>query len=156
VTPRRGYKLDWKFELLITGSAGDDYLELKRAAEAAVGVCGSLPLNRDSRLQPRLSTIYHFERTKKLLRSIQNPQDAPLDRGLFGAFHFVRYRSELGTCVYFTRLATTPAIVLVYALSTVPLDHMALRKLILSGHAHLIERLGLPPIPTSIRADAVN
>ena len=156
MAPKEGHKLGWKFELLITGSASDDYLDLKRAAEAAVGGYGPLPLNSDPRLQPRLSTIYHFERTKKLLRSIQDPQDTFLDRGLFGAFHFVRYRSEFGTCVYFTRIATYPAIVLVYALSTVPLDHMALHKLILLGNAAIIERLGLPPIPTSTRSGAIN
>ena len=148
--------MTWKFELLITDSASDDYLGLKRAAEAAVGGYGPLPLNSDPRLQPRLSTIYHFERTRKLLRSIQDPKDVSLDRGLFGELHFMRYRNELGTCIYFKRIATTPAIVLVYALSTVPLDHMALSKLILSGKADIIERLGLPPIPTSIRPDVVN
>jgi hypothetical protein len=156
MAPKEGHKLDWKFELLITTSAGDEYEKSKRAAEAAVEGYGPLPLNRDTRLQPRLSTIHHFERTQRLLRSIQNPQDVSLDQGLFGSAYFVRYRAEHDTCVYFTRYATTPPIVLVYALSSTPLDHLALRKLFLSGNAQLIEKLGLPPIPTNIRSYLVN
>jgi hypothetical protein len=141
---------EWKFELWITQTASAEYEELKGGAEAAVlGYEGPLPINADPRLLPRLAVVDHFERTRRLLRSIRKPEDAGLDKGLSGPLHFVRYRAESGTCVYFTRIVTTPPAVLVYAFSNSPLDRMALRRLILSGNAHLLEKLGLPPIPTA-------
>jgi hypothetical protein len=103
-------------------------------------------MNRDSRLRPRLSAINHFETTRKILRSIRNPDNVSLDLGISGPCHFVRYRAELGTCVYFVRVATTPPAVLVYAFSDTPLDFHAIRKVVLAGNAYLLERLGLPPI----------
>ena len=137
----------WEFELFITKTAGSDYEELKKLAEAAVfGYDGPLPMNRDPRLVPRLSAINHFERTRKILRSIRNPNDVSLDIGISGPAHFVRYRTELGTCVYFTRIVTSPPAVLIYAFSDAPLDFLAIRKLVLSGNIDALTRMGLPSI----------
>ena len=68
------------------------------------------------------------------------------DMSLLGVFHYVKYRTELGTCVYFSRL-TNPPRVLVYEFSESPLDYDALRKVILSGNANIIRGLGLPLLP---------
>ncbi len=137
----------WEFELFITTTASGNYEELKKLAEAAVsGYEGPLPMNSDPRLIPRLSAINHFERTRKILRSIRNPKDVSLDMGISGPAHFVRYRAELGTCVYFTRIVTTPPVVLIYAFSDTPLDFLAIRKIVFSGNADVLTRMGLPSI----------
>ncbi len=137
----------WQFELWITDTASENYEAWKKLADAAVcSFEGPLPMNSDSRLLPRLSAINRFERTRKMLRSIRNPEHASLDIGISGPAHFVRYRVELGTCIYFARVATTPPAVLVYAVSDAPLDPFVIRKLVLSGNAYLLEKLGLPPI----------
>jgi hypothetical protein len=62
---------------------------------------------------------------------------------LLGIYSYVRYRTELGTCVYFTRLVDPPT-VLIYGFRESPLDYDALRKLITSGNGALIPKLGLP------------
>jgi hypothetical protein len=138
---------DWKFELWITQTATEDYERLMKDAEGAVsGWDGPLPLSSDPRLRTRLAAVTHYERTRRLLKSIKNPNDVGLDRGLFGPAHFVRYRSELNTCVYFTRVATTPAMVLVCAITDSPIDPYAIRKIVRSGNIGLLEQYGLPPI----------
>jgi hypothetical protein len=138
---------EWKFELLITQSASDEYEGLRRIAEAAVsGYDGPLPVNSDSRLQPRIAAIEHYGRVRKILKSIMRPEDVSLDMGISGPAHFVRYRTEIGTCVYYTRIVTSPPLVLVYGFCDSPLDFGAIRSLVLSGNTHLLERFGLPPI----------
>jgi hypothetical protein len=137
----------WEFELFITQTASGNYTELRKLAEAAVfGYEGPLPMNSDPRLVPRLSAINHFERTRKILRSIRNPDDVNLDIGISGPAHFVSYRAELGTCVYFTRIVTSPPAVLIYAFSDEPLDFLAIRKIVFSGDAELLTKMGLPSI----------
>jgi hypothetical protein len=90
----------------------------------------------------------HYEKTRKLLKSIRRPEDVHLDKGLFGSLHFVSYRVELGSCIYFARVVTSPPLVIVYALSDAPLDYSAIRKLILDGKADLLIQMGLPSFPT--------
>jgi hypothetical protein len=136
---------NWKFELWITQSATGDYIRLKTMAEAAVSE-GPLPLIKDARLKPRLAAVGHFERTRKLLKSIENPDDAGLDKGLFGPAHFVRYRMDLGTCIYFTRIITNPPAVLIYGIFESPLDPDGLRNIILSGDIGLLGKYGLPTL----------
>jgi hypothetical protein len=102
----------WEFELFITQTASGNYTELRKLAEAAVfGYEGPLPMNSDPRLVPRLSAINHFERTRKILRSIRNPGDVNLDIGISGPAHFV-----------------------------------AIRKIVFSGDAELLTKMGLPSI----------
>ena len=147
--------MKWRFELLITDTASENYKALESIAEAAVGLEG-LPLNRDSRLLSRLIAVNHYEQTRKILRSIRDPKDVGLDQSIPGPFHFVRYRFEMGTCVYFTRIVTSPPLVLIYGFSDAPLDRYALRKIVLSGNAHLINKLGLPPFPLGEMGGFVN
>ena len=71
--------MDWRFELLITDTASENYKALMRIAEAAVGLGGPLPLNRDSRLLSRIFAVNHYEQTRKILRSIRDPKDVGLD-----------------------------------------------------------------------------
>jgi hypothetical protein len=135
---------EWKFDLWITNEASVDYAQLKAVAEMAVSSYNRpLPLNGDSRLSARIAAIAHYERTCKILKSIKDPRDVRLDLSLLGIYHQVKYRTELGTTVYFKRLITPPA-VLVYKFAEAPLDRDGLRKLILSGDAYLLPRLGLP------------
>jgi hypothetical protein len=79
-----------------------------------------------------------------------------LDIGISGQAHFVRYRVELGTCVYFARIVTSPPAVLIYAFSDAPLDFLAIRKLVLSGNAYVLERFGLPPLEMGGGSDLIN
>jgi len=139
---------EWKFDLWITNGASVGYTRLKTVADAAVSsYLRPLPLNSDPRLSARIAAVSHYERTRRILKSIVEPRDVGLDMSLLGRFHYVKYRTELGTCVYFSRLTHPPA-VLVYEFSESPLDYDALRKVILSGHAEIIlPRLGLPLLP---------
>jgi hypothetical protein len=142
---------DWKFELWITQAATTDYKRIQDIAEAAVsGFDGPLPISSDPRLSARLAAVNHYERTRTLLRSIRNPEDAGLDRGLIGPAHFVKYRNHLGTCVYYTRIVTTPPAVLIYGFSDAPLDPHGLRKIVLSGNIGLLEKYGLPTLEMGI------
>jgi hypothetical protein len=134
---------DWKFDLWITHSASRDYRQLQAVAEAAVSSECPLPLNSDARLSTKVAAVNHYERTRKLLRSIVKPQEVGLDMGLLGIYHYVRYRTELGTCIYFSRITEPPA-VLVYGFSESPLDYQALRNIIVSGNADVLAKLGLP------------
>jgi hypothetical protein len=139
---------DWEFELWITDGAGENYAELKGHAEAAVSCFegGPLPINRDPKLRFRLAAVDHYIRARRILQSIKRPEDVALDKGISGPAHFVRYRTELGTTVYFTRIVTSPPAVLVYALTDSPLDCDAIRKLVLAGKGHMLEQYGLPPL----------
>jgi hypothetical protein len=135
---------DWKFDLWITNRAAASYERLKAIAEAAVpDDMGPLPLNSDPKLRARLAAINHYERTRRILKSIKDPRDASLDLSLLGVFYYVKYRTELGTCVYFTRLIDPPS-VLVYDFSESPLDYDVLRKIIVSGNSNILARLRLP------------
>jgi len=58
-------------------------------------------------------------------------------------FSCVKYRTELGTCVYFAGFMNPPA-VLVFEFSDSPLDYDALRQVITSGNAHILATLHLP------------
>lgn len=90
-----------------------------------------------------MAAIGHYERTRRILRIIVDPRDAGIDLSLLGIYHFVKYRTDLGTCVYFTRIINPPTVV-VYEFSESPLDYDALRKIILSGNTNILLRLGLP------------
>ena len=126
---------DWKFDLLATDTAVARYESMKTIAEAGLGA--------------KLALVSHYERSRKILRSIMKPQDAPLDKNLIGVYDYVRYRTELGTCVYFARLVH-PLAVLVYEISDAPLDPHAIRKLVADGNAHILARLRLPLPGTKI------
>jgi hypothetical protein len=141
---------DWKFDLLATDTAVARYESMKTIAEAVVpSFERPLPLNSDPRLGAKLALVSHYERSRKILRSIMKPQDAPLDKNLIGVYDYVRYRTELGTCVYFARLVH-PLAVLVYEISDAPLDPHAIRKLVADGNAHILARLRLPLPGTKI------
>ena len=138
---------NWEFERWITDTATAEYKRLQAIAEAAVsGEEGPLPLNCDPRLGSRLAVVNHYERTRNILRSIVKPQDVGLDMSLLGVFHFVKYRTELGTCVYFARIVNPPnsPLVLVYGFAESPLDYDAIRKIIVSGNVQILQRLNLP------------
>lgn len=138
---------DWQFELWITQTATEDYQELQRLSRQAVlSYEGSLPVNSDPRLKLRLATANHFDNIRNLLRSIRRPEDTSLDQGISGPAHFVRYRVEGGTFVYYARIVTSPPAVLIYALSNQPLDYGAIRKLVVSGNAHVLQKYGLPAL----------
>lgn len=133
---------DWKFDLLITQAASVEYERLKMIAETAVCL-RPLPVNSDARVKASLGAVHHYERTRRILQSIRNPRDVGLDMSLLGVRYFVKYRCDLGTCVYFTRIVESLS-VLVYHFSDSPLDYDALQKVIVSGNAHLLPRIGLP------------
>lgn len=135
---------DWEFERWITNEASVSYDRLRAVAEIAVSShLGPLPLNSDPRLRARLAAVRHYERTRRILHSIVRPEDVHLDMGLIGVYQWVRYRTELGTCVYFIRFVQPPA-VLVLDFSDSPLDPFAIRKLVAAGNAHLLANLSLP------------
>jgi hypothetical protein len=135
---------DWEFDCWITDEASASYERLQAVAENAVAsYLRPLPLNNDPRLAERLAAVSHYERTRRLLKSIVKPQEAHLDLGLLGVYEGVRYRTNLGTCIYFYRLLE-PLLVLVVDFSESPLDRYAIRKLVVSGNAHLLARLKLP------------
>jgi hypothetical protein len=69
-------------------------------------------------------------------RHSQRLVDAPKVR----IYQWVRYRMELGTCVYFMRFIEPPA-VLILDFSESPLDPNAIRKLVASGNAHVLAKL---------------
>jgi hypothetical protein len=133
-----------QFDLWITDEATITYERLRAVADAVVSSnLGPLPINNDSRLSGKLAAVRHYERTRKILRSIVQPQDAHLDMGLIGIYQWVRYRVELGTCVYFMRFIDPPS-VWVLEFSESPLDRDAIRKLVASGNAHVLAKLRLP------------
>jgi hypothetical protein len=135
---------DWEFDRWITEEANAKYDRLRTIAETAVsGEFGPLPINSDPRLTTRLGAVRHYERTRKIIKSIVKPQDVRQDLGLIGIYQWVRYRTELGTCVYFMRFIEPPA-VLVLDFSESPLDTNAIRKLVASGNSHILHKLRLP------------
>lgn len=133
----------FEFDLWITNAASASYKDLQSIAEAAVSSEQPLPLNRDPRLTARIAAVNHYERTRRILRSLKKSEDVKYDMPLLGIFDHVNYRIELGTCVYFSRLIDHRA-VLVYQFSDSPLDRLALRKLVHSGDADVIAKLRLP------------
>lgn len=138
---------EWEFDRWMTTEASTSYEQLRAVAEAAVSsYLRPLPINSDPKLTRRLAAVNHYERTRRLLKSIAKPKDVHLDMRLIGIYQGVRYRTELGTCVYFTRLVDPP-VVLVLEFSESPLDHYAIRKLVASGNAHILARLKLPNLP---------
>jgi hypothetical protein len=142
---------DWEFERWITDEASATYERLRTIAEAAVSCdLGPLPINSDPRVRARLAAVRHYDRARRILKSIVRPQDARLDMGLIGVYQWVRYRTELGTCVYFMRLVQPP-VVLVLEFSETPLDPNAIRKLVAAGNAHILAKLRLPLPGTTSR-----
>jgi hypothetical protein len=134
---------DRNFELLITDEASVVYERLRAVAENSVPCDRFLPVNGDPRLSAQIAAVQHYDRTRNILRSIVNPRDVGMDMSLLGVRSFVKYRTQGGTCVYFTRMDSGR--VMVYHFSDSPLDISALQKVIVSGLAHkILPNLGLP------------
>jgi hypothetical protein len=65
-----------------------------------------------------------------------------MDVSLVGRLSFMRYWTDIGTCVYFVRRSEDAAITVIH-ICDAPLDHDALYKLVLSGREHVLKQIGI-------------
>ena len=140
--------MNWQFAVGLTDEAKSEYRRLQLVAESQVSL-RPLPFNRDPNSRAQLERIQHYERTRNILSGLRNPAASTLDLRLAGRLSFMRYWTEIGTCVYFIREITVAPIVTVIHICDSPLDHDALYKIVASGNTQYLDRIGLP-IPPDI------
>jgi hypothetical protein len=145
---------NWQFEVLLTDRAKADYKRLRAVAEAQVSL-RPIPRNADSGLQGQLSILEHYDRTRKILKSLRDPpKPSTLERSLLGKLWYVNYRTDQGTSVYFERSVQDLTVTVVY-ISDSPLDYDAISRLVFSGRTHVLSMIGLDLPPDEIRPVAV-
>ena len=59
-----------------------------------------------------------------------------------GRLFFVRYRTDVGTCIYFRRSIELTTVTVLHICES-PLDYNALYKLVFSGRAHILPMIGI-------------
>lgn len=136
---------NWRYDVNMTDRARIDYLQLQMVAETYVAL-RPLPSNTDPHRKRELTVLEYYDRARKLLSSLREPLTANLDCSLLGQLSFMKYQTESDTTVYFTRSKAFWNVTVIH-ISETPLDYNALLKVVFSGNAHELPRLGIPTPP---------
>lgn len=137
---------NWQFELELTDRARADYRQLQAVAEMQVPSLRPLPCNADPRTRSKVALLEHYLRTRTILTSLKDPRSAELDLSLMGRLSFIKYRTQLDTCVYYVRSIERLTVTVMY-ICDAPLDYGAIHKLVFSGNAHVLPKIGIPAPP---------